>query len=46
MAEYRRPLGINIGFVATAQGAEALQAANRVIERALERGDLATLGAG
>jgi ABC-type amino acid transport substrate-binding protein len=40
-AEYQRPLGINMGFVATAQGAQALQAANRVIERALERGDLA-----
>jgi ABC-type amino acid transport substrate-binding protein len=40
-ADYVRPLGINIGFVATAQGAQALQAANRVIERALERGDLA-----
>jgi ABC-type amino acid transport substrate-binding protein len=40
-AEYQRPLGINIGFVATAQGSQALQAANRTIERALERGDLA-----
>jgi ABC-type amino acid transport substrate-binding protein len=40
-AEYQRPLGINIGFVATQQGAQALQAANRVIEGALERGDLA-----
>lgn len=41
LAEYRRPLGINLGFVATAQGAPALQGANRAIERALERGDLA-----
>jgi ABC-type amino acid transport substrate-binding protein len=40
-ADYQRPLGINIGFAATAQGAQALLAANRVIERALERGDLA-----
>jgi ABC-type amino acid transport substrate-binding protein len=45
LAEYRRPLGINIGFVATAQGADALRAASRVIERALERGDLATWAA-
>jgi ABC-type amino acid transport substrate-binding protein len=41
LTDYRRPLGINIGFVAAAQGADALQAANRVIERAIERGDLA-----
>jgi ABC-type amino acid transport substrate-binding protein len=41
LAEYRRPLGINLGFVAAPQGAEALRAANRVIERALEKGDLA-----
>jgi ABC-type amino acid transport substrate-binding protein len=40
-ADYQRPLGINIGFVATAQGAQALQSASRVIDRALERGDLA-----
>jgi len=39
-ADYVRPLGINIGFVATAQGTQALQVANRVIDRALERGDL------
>ncbi|HSW21132.1 MAG TPA: transporter substrate-binding domain-containing protein [Burkholderiaceae bacterium] len=41
LADYRRPLGINLGFVAAPQGATALQAASRVIERALERGDLA-----
>ena len=41
LTEYRRPLGINLGFVAVPQGADALRAANRVIERALERGDLA-----
>jgi ABC-type amino acid transport substrate-binding protein len=41
LTEYRRPLGINLGFVAVPQGAEALRAASRVIERALEKGDLA-----
>jgi ABC-type amino acid transport substrate-binding protein len=41
LTEYRRPLGINLGFVAVPQGAEALRAASRAIERALERGDLA-----
>ena len=41
LTDYRRPLGINLGFVAVAAGAETLQAANRVIERALERGELA-----
>jgi ABC-type amino acid transport substrate-binding protein len=41
LTEYRRPLGINLGFVAAAQGADALRAANRVIQRALEQGDLA-----
>jgi ABC-type amino acid transport substrate-binding protein len=41
LAEYRRPLGINLGFVAVAQRDEALRAATRVIERALEQGDLA-----
>jgi ABC-type amino acid transport substrate-binding protein len=40
LTEYRRPLGINLGFVAVAQGNEALRSANRVIERALESGDL------
>jgi ABC-type amino acid transport substrate-binding protein len=35
LAEYRRPLGINLGFVAVAQGDQALRAATRVIERAL-----------
>jgi ABC-type amino acid transport substrate-binding protein len=41
LTEYRRPLGINLGFVAVPQGAEALRAANRVIERALGNGELA-----
>jgi ABC-type amino acid transport substrate-binding protein len=41
LTEYRRPLGINLGFVAVTQGDQALRAANRVIERALEQGDLA-----
>jgi len=41
LTEYRRPLGINLGFVAAPQGAEVLGAANRVIERALEQGQLA-----
>jgi len=41
LAEYRRPLGINLGFVAVAQGSDALRAASRVIERALDKGDLA-----
>ncbi len=41
LTQYRRPLGINLGFVAAPQGADALQAANRVIERALDKGDLA-----
>jgi ABC-type amino acid transport substrate-binding protein len=41
LTEYRRPLGINLGFVAAPQGADALRAASRVIERALEQGDLA-----
>ncbi len=41
LTEYRRPLGINLGFVAAPQGADALRAANRVIERALQQGDLA-----
>lgn len=45
LAEYRRPLGINLGFVAAPQGAETLRAANRVIERALEKGDLAAWAA-
>ena len=41
LTEYRRPLGINLGFVAVTQGNEALRAVNRVIERALVSGDLA-----
>lgn len=41
LTEYRRPLGINLGFVAAPQGADALRAATRVIERALEKGELA-----
>ena len=41
LTEYRRPLGINLGFAAVPQGADALRAANRAIERALEKGDLA-----
>ena len=41
LTEYRRPLGINLGFVAAPQGADALRAASRVIERALDKGDLA-----
>src|SRR5262249_16290107 len=41
LTEYRRPLGINLGFVAVPRGADALRAANRVIERSLARGDLA-----
>ena len=41
LTDYRRPLGINLGFVAVPQGAEALKAANRAIERALGNGDLA-----
>jgi ABC-type amino acid transport substrate-binding protein len=41
LTEYRRPLGINLGFVAAPAGADALRAASGVIERALERGDLA-----
>jgi ABC-type amino acid transport substrate-binding protein len=41
LTEYRRPLGINLGFVATPQGADALRAADRAIERALATGDLA-----
>ncbi len=41
LTEYRRPLGINLGFVAVPQGADALRAASRVIERALDKGDLA-----
>jgi ABC-type amino acid transport substrate-binding protein len=41
LTEYRRPLGINLGFVATPQGADVLRAASRVIERALDKGDLA-----
>jgi ABC-type amino acid transport substrate-binding protein len=41
LTEYRRPLGINLGFVAAPAGADALGAASSVIERALERGDLA-----
>lgn len=41
LADYRRPLGINLGFAATPQGAEALRAADRVIERAIGNGDLA-----
>jgi len=45
LADYRRPLGINLGFVAAPQGAAVLQAASRVIERALERGELATWAA-
>ncbi len=40
-ADYRRPLGINLGFVAVPRGADALRAADRVIERALGNGDLA-----
>src|SRR5262249_33008354 len=40
LTDYRRPLGVNLGFVAAPQGAEVLRAANRVIERALERGAL------
>ena len=42
LADYRRPLGINLGFAAVPQGADALRAANRVIERALEKGELAS----
>jgi len=42
LAQYQRPLGVNLGFVAVSQGAEALRAASRVIERALDKGDLAT----
>ncbi|HYJ99478.1 MAG TPA: hypothetical protein VEX14_15570, partial [Burkholderiaceae bacterium] len=41
LTEYRRPLGINLGFVAVPQGTDALRAASRVIERALDKGDLA-----
>lgn len=41
LARYRRPLGINLGFVAAPQGKEALSAADRVIERALDKGELA-----
>ncbi|MCW5659886.1 MAG: transporter substrate-binding domain-containing protein [Burkholderiaceae bacterium] len=41
LTEYRRPLGINLGFVAVPQGSEALRAASRVIERALDKGELA-----
>jgi ABC-type amino acid transport substrate-binding protein len=41
LTEYRRSLGINLGFVATPRGADALRAANRVIERALAQGDIA-----
>ena len=41
LTEYRRPLGINLGLVAAPQGADALRAASRVIERALEKGELA-----
>ena len=41
LTEYRRPLGINLGFVAVPQGADALRAASRVIERALDKGELA-----
>jgi ABC-type amino acid transport substrate-binding protein len=40
LSDYRRPLGINLGFVAVTQGHDALRVANRVIERALEQGDL------
>jgi len=41
LTEYRRPLGINLGFVAAPQGADALRAASRVIERAVDNGELA-----
>jgi ABC-type amino acid transport substrate-binding protein len=41
LTEYRRPLGINLGFAAAPQGNEALRAANRVIERALQTGEIA-----
>jgi ABC-type amino acid transport substrate-binding protein len=41
LTEYRRPLGINLGFVAAPQGADALRAASRVIQRLLEKGELA-----
>jgi len=41
LTEYRRPLGINLGFVAVPQGTDALRAASRVIERALDKGELA-----
>jgi ABC-type amino acid transport substrate-binding protein len=41
LSEYRRPLGINLGFVAVPQGADALRAATQVIERALGNGELA-----
>ena len=41
LTEYRRPLGINLGFVAVPQGADALRAATQVIERALGNGELA-----
>jgi ABC-type amino acid transport substrate-binding protein len=43
LTEYRRPLGINLGFVAAPQGADALRAASRVIQRLLEKGELAAL---
>lgn len=41
LTEYRRPLGINLGFVAVPHGADALRAATRVIERAMGNGELA-----
>ncbi|HET7524502.1 MAG TPA: transporter substrate-binding domain-containing protein [Burkholderiaceae bacterium] len=46
LTEYRRPLGINLGFVAAPQGADVLRAASRVIERALDKGDLAAWAQG
>lgn len=39
-AAYLHPLRINIGFVARAEAAQVLEAANRVIARALADGDL------
>jgi hypothetical protein len=37
---YVHPLRINIGFVARAESAEALAAANRVIDKAIASGEL------
>ena len=40
-AAYVHPLRINIGFVARIESTQVMEAANRVIERALADGELA-----